>query len=226
MSLRGRALAVVPVMAAATALVPTLAPASLHGRPRCGPPNHGHVYTLVRSHRARVFSDHGDVRGCLHGHRHSWSLTPRLHGDWTSSDTESFAKLVFSQRLVGYLYFYWHAEQEVCFARVRVLDLKTGRLRRSLLPGKRHYPGADGPYGRPPCGPNPERIVMKRNASIAWLTVERRSTEPTWFRVIRVDSRGRKTLDEGTAIDAESLRRRGSTITWRSGGVRRSARLH
>lgn len=123
-------------------------------------------------------------------------------------------------------YAYDHTFGEDCKVRVRVLDLKTGRLRRSLRPGRLHYPNAENSLDPPPCSTYPERIVMKRNASVAWVATQLRTSQPSWYKVIRVDSRGRKLLDSGPAIDPRSLHRRGDVITWTGDGRRHSARLH
>jgi hypothetical protein len=193
-----------------------------HREQRCGP--HGqNAFTLKRSHRARVLDHHGDVEACLFSVRRVWSLTPVLRGDWSSADTEIAFAFRFSGPVVAYGYD--HTFDDDCKRRVRVMDLRTGKVMRSTVPGKRHYrrPEFADP---PPCDPSPKRIVVKHNGAVAWASVELRSDRPSWHQVYRWDGRGRELLDEGPEVAPGSLRRRGSRVTWRAAGRIRSASLH
>ena len=69
---------------------------------------------------------------------------------------------------------------------------------------------------------------MTADGAVAWSATSSRRGVPT---AVEVRRRRRGTtnqavlVDSGTAIDPDSLRRRGRTITWTKAGVRRSARL-
>ncbi len=73
-----------------------------------------------------------------------------------------------------------------------------------------------------------ERIVVTADGAVAWSATSSRRGART---AVEVRRRRRGTtnqavlLDSGAAIDPDSLRRRGRTITWTNAGVRRSARL-
>jgi len=188
------------------------------------PSSNRYVHTRSRSRKARIYTVYDDVRACLFSVGRSWSLTPATHGDAWSGGSEEADLFVFSGPLVAYNY---DAATPVdCEERVRVLDLRTGRLRRSLVTGKLHpIPNPPDDYF-PPCAVYPRRIVVKRSASVAWIGLDNSDYSAPLYEVYRVDSRGRVNLDNGTAIDPKSLRRRGSTIYWTNAGVVKSAALH
>jgi hypothetical protein len=75
-------------------------------------------------------------------------------------------------------------------------------------------------------------VVLRKNGSAAWISCRpltasnhdcRGADEPT--EVWRSDTRGRKRLDASTDVGLRSLKRKGSTITWRHGSKARTAQL-
>ena len=76
-------------------------------------------------------------------------------------------------------------------------------------------------------------LVLKKNGSVAWISCWRFPPGPggcavdadTPAEMWRTDSRGTKLLDASTDVRLRSLKRKGSTITWRHGTERRTARL-
>jgi len=74
-------------------------------------------------------------------------------------------------------------------------------------------------------------IVLKPNRSVAWIACrttrahETRCRRPARRQLWRVDRRQDRLLDRGRRIRPRSLRRRGSTISWRHGKARRTASL-
>ena len=97
-------------------------------------------------------------------------------------------------------------------------------------------------YEEQPPGPNSREsqdpgmakdLVLKKNGSVAWISCWRFPPGPggcaidadTPVEVWRTDSRGTKLLDASTEVRLRSLKRQGSTITWRHGSERRSAQL-
>jgi hypothetical protein len=72
-----------------------------------------------------------------------------------------------------------------------------------------------------------DRLVLKRNGSVAWIvSTNSLGTHQRGVGVRRADARGRALLDAGTAIGIQSLRLTGSTLHWRHGGQTRTASLH
>lgn len=70
-------------------------------------------------------------------------------------------------------------------------------------------------------------VVVKSTGSVAWIAVG--GSIISHRRVIEVhaeDAHGSHLLDHGATIDQSSLRLRGSQLTWRAGGMTRSAVLH
>ena len=72
-----------------------------------------------------------------------------------------------------------------------------------------------------------DSVAMKSDGAVAWIATassivgHARAT----VEVHAADKRGRRLLDSGASINAQSLALRGSTITWKHGGVTRSATL-
>jgi hypothetical protein len=78
-------------------------------------------------------------------------------------------------------------------------------------------------------------LVLKRNGSVAWIScfannAHRRPCFPSPdpdlpYQVWRADTRGRKMLDASDGVARRSLRRDGSTLSWRHGAETRTATL-
>jgi hypothetical protein len=96
------------------------------------------------------------------------------------------------------------AGEEDCLLGIEVNDARTGRRTFSEM----------NAYGA-------DRLVLKRNGSIAW-GIEYGDTGGDIFKR---DCDGRKRLARGKGVDPRSLRLRGSTLSWTSGGERRTAPL-
>jgi hypothetical protein len=142
----------------------------------------------------------------------------------SSTGSETANLFALSGPLVAYAYEAGNGADE-CTERVRVLDLQSGRMLRSLVTGKLH-PISNPPDGYvAPCAVYPTRIVLKRNTSVAWIGLDNSNYWSPFYEVYRVDARGRKNLDNGTKIDGNSLELHGSTITWTNDGVLKSASL-
>jgi hypothetical protein len=77
-------------------------------------------------------------------------------------------------------------------------------------------------------------LVLKKNGSVAWISCFPYGDEDSTncrrdpsipLEVWRTDRRGTKLLDASTDLHKHSLKRRGSTITWRDGSETRTAQL-
>jgi len=64
-------------------------------------------------------------------------------------------------------------------------------------------------------------LVLKSNGSVAWIA----HRQGGGYEVHRHDRRGQAVLEAGNGIEPASLRLSGGTLTWRSGGTRRTGRL-
>lgn len=101
----------------------------------------------------------------------------------------------------------------------------------NLRDGRREY--TSNPFSLPPVDDATydtlDRIVVTADGAVAWTAA--RNGAGGVRRAVEVRRRQRGTtnravlLDSGLGIDPASLRRRGRTITWTHGGVRRSAQL-
>jgi hypothetical protein len=98
---------------------------------------------------------------------------------------------------------------EGCVGSVYVVDLRDGRSVREI---SRLSEQDDG---------QATDIALKENSSVAWISRNRSGGH----EVTAIDSSGRRRLDLGSDIRPESLSLTGSTLTWRRGGVTRSAVL-
>jgi hypothetical protein len=63
------------------------------------------------------------------------------------------------------------------------------------------------------------RLELKNNGSFAW--IETHTTVEVWA----LDALGRRMLDGDADIEPDSLRLENSTLSWRNGGLERSAML-
>jgi len=108
-----------------------------------------------------------------------------------------------------------------CSPSIMVRDLRDGRLLRNHL-----EPSFETQPERTPAR-NVTSLVLKANGSVAWI-VDRLAFMglPHSIDVVAVDSTGRRVLDSGLDVDPTSLALTGSTLTWRKGGIVRSAMLN
>lgn len=95
-----------------------------------------------------------------------------------------------------------------------------------------------GIYANPPEPPHQATgiktdLVLKKNGSVAWISCypymgdidSTNCHRNPPLQVWRTDRRGTKLLDASTELRKHSLKRRGSTITWRDGSKTRTAQL-
>jgi hypothetical protein len=136
-----------------------------------------------------------------------------------------FSDRVEPRRLAGVFAGFAGAYQEPAgeqqLAYLRAVDLRTGRARVAE-------------QAIPDAGPSESHRVtdleLRYTGGLAWI-VERRSFaqdpgSPTvTYEVHKVDRGGRQRLDAGADIDPTSLTLSGATISWRRGGVTRTAVL-
>lgn len=184
--------------------------ASTRAARRCGPSS---AKTLVADAVARIYERGGQVFGCAQGAPRSYLL-----GSSSRSPRQSRAGPV---ALAGRVAAYGLSSYGVdtVSAAVVVRRLSDGKQLRD-----------DGAVTRP-SGPESfdavERVVLKRDGSIAWTASARSviSEHVSELEVNRDDARGRALLDSGPRIATGSLRLRGSRLTWRDGSATRSATL-
>ena len=103
-------------------------------------------------------------------------------------------------------------------SQVIVRDLGTGQQLRAAAPTNRILPESFTSV---------DSIVVKADGATAWISQTSsviRHGSPV-VQVWRADARGQSLLDSGGSIDARSLRRSGSIVSWRNGSKVRSATL-
>lgn len=110
---------------------------------------------------------------------------------------------------------------------IDVRDLRSGRLLRSVDAGA---VGCGCAFGSNVYAGAIAGLQVKENGSVGWIVQERRcqchpGVELTPARVYAVDTAGRRLLDAGPGVQADSLKLSGSTLTWIRDGALRSATL-
>jgi hypothetical protein len=93
-----------------------------------------------------------------------------------------------------------------CTGAIKVRNLRTGVLRRSIMPP--HSLVAD-------------RVVASRSGAVAWT----RRTRPGVVEVRALGASGERLLDSGPDVAPDSLALAGSTVYWKRGGQAYSASL-
>jgi hypothetical protein len=69
-------------------------------------------------------------------------------------------------------------------------------------------------------------IVVAPSGEVAWIAVASSlATHRQGSQVLEADRSGRRVLETGASIQANSLRLHGSRLTWSAGGVKHSAKL-
>jgi hypothetical protein len=164
--------------------------------------------TLAANEQVRVYrvgsSRQFTAKGCYYRTRRAFHL-----GGRTASEPPHEANafdFVLSGRFVAVDEI--ECEPVGCSGGIAVTDVKTGRVRRSASV-------AGGTGG------NAQRIVLKRNGSVAW-------TRPFngTFEVVRLDGDGEAVVDRGAGVDVQSLALASGTLYWMNAGVPRSATLN
>jgi len=108
-----------------------------------------------------------------------------------------------------------------CSPSIMVRDLRDGRVLRNQL-----QPSFENPLSERTWTRTVTSLVVKANGSVAWI-VDRPADNglPRTIDVVAVDSTGRRLLDSGPDVETTSLTLTDSTLTWRKGGVVRTATL-
>jgi hypothetical protein len=211
----GKALCAVVAFAAVTALVIGSGGEAGAGRGPCAVPRGYHL--LKRSRHAIVVERDRRPRhvyGCHFPTDRMVRLTPyspiyRLAGHFAA-----------------YRDFFGDALQGGRQYHVDIMDLKRGTLRYGAAVYSYSGPMDDGTISGTITG-----LTLKRDGSVAWISCRTGSGRDSPCRaharrqVWRSDSYGDARLDDSRRVFLYSLRRRGSTISWRHGAGRRSARL-
>ena len=104
-----------------------------------------------------------------------------------------------------------------CASDVLVRNLRSGRLVKSLT--------ATTSSGVPGDSAHVTDLELKPNGSVAWM-VRLSGFVTNTVEVIAVDSGGRRMLDSGADVDAESLTLDVSTLSWQKAGATHSATLN
>jgi hypothetical protein len=171
---------------------------------------------IARSPLGRVYEvDDGPQRG-------TWACTARFGRSYPVVDPccgdvpdppFAFAGRYFAAAIRG-----CEPTGDPCGSGLSVTDMSNGRKRRSPRPAR-------SPRCGDQCEVDVRRIVLKRNASMAWVV---KTAPPTAIlQVHSVDATGRRRLDSGDGIDPRSLRLCGSRerVCWTSDGEDKSAPL-
>lgn len=172
------------------------------------------AHTLAVDRTARVFSLHGSVYGCIDATGGRRNLGG---GGICNAPPGRVAPVGLTGEIVAY-------GLERCgvdtgFSTIVVRDLATGRRL------------ADRPAAILPVGPESyvsvASLVLQSDGAVGWIAGDSSlvSHRGTTFEVHRFEGGKSSLLDSGRAIQPTSLRLAGSRMTWRDGGVTRSASL-
>jgi hypothetical protein len=105
------------------------------------------------------------------------------------------------------------------FARVRVIDLRSGRVLDDVA--------AASPTNRPESFIGVTSLVLNAHGHVAWIGSKSAiGVRQTTFEVRKIDASRASLLDAGTQIGSTSLRRHGRQISWVRDGARRTATLN
>lgn len=193
-----------------------LAPAATVRAPHCSLKG---SRTMKANRHVRVFKvtrrGHGHAYGCRRGASRAFELG--IIGECQNNDEVRRVELAGRRAALGIyacaLYSSWW--------RVDLVDLRNGHREFTSSPIATIAPD-DSTHDEL------ARIVATADGAVAWTAARSRRGVPI---AVEVRRRRRGTtnqavlVDSGTAIDPDSLRRRGRTITWTKAGVRRSAQL-
>jgi hypothetical protein len=185
---------------------------------RCPPP-HSHVF---RSDRTAVVYEGlnseklYEVLGCVREGRRAYTLGSVLEG--SEAGSAGVSKEVLAGPMVAYEQ---SNNSETAYSPgysrnvVFVRDLRSGRILHRLPTGTAARPGN---VGRGPAF----ALVVKSDGAVAWINpIE----APISFEVHAVDRSGIRVLASGTGISPESLRLKGSTLSWVQDGKTAFAKL-
>ena len=123
-------------------------------------------------------------------------------------------------RYVAYEQAFYNPDTDDRLQFIVVTDLKRGRIKRRRGPV---FDPTSPDSGRATV----ERIVLKRNGSVAWLARGFSAKRDRMTReVYRLDRRGYRRLDEGPTIKRRSLRLHCRRLSWIHAGHKRTATLY
>lgn len=173
---------------------------------------------LTSSEYAILFRQGGTTYGCLKSRGRRVALGSYSDASYFEKGGQRNATL--GGRFVAFEDF--RLGQDGSFYLVRVIDLRTGRLIKSLPTGP-VSPNNDSIKQAVGLGPT-TRVRVRATGAVAWIARDPYVT-PTRYEVRRGADGGSVQLDEGTAIRGSSLALNGKTLTWSNGSNRRSAPL-
>jgi hypothetical protein len=156
------------------------------------------------------------IFACARGHRHYTLGEPAEFGPEGGGG-------VAGERLAGTMVAYEKSRVEGfpepghVYRVIFVRDLLTGRVVHEAATAGAKFPGDVGKGSA-------EKIVLKRDGSVAWIVQTER--EPDEFQIRAVDRTGSRLLAAATDIAPGSLTLRGSTLRWIQGGKPTYAILH
>jgi hypothetical protein len=205
--------ALVALLAALVALLAacgsTAAPVGVEGGGGCGPDR---GLTLASSGDARVYGLAGAVFGCSDSPGRSFRLGAR----YTCLGVARVGPVAVAGRVAAY--------------GLQRCGVDTGRAQvvvRRLTDGRQlvALPAVTEPLGVE-AFQRVGAVVVTSGGAVAWIGIgESVISHRSVSEVHAFAGRGARLLDSGPAIDAGSLRLSGSTVSWRSSGARRSAKL-
>lgn len=180
------------------------------------PPRHGFVYVLKSDREAVVYEglDHeglNDVYGCARGATRRSALG--ILGGTSETGGEGLRRFTLAGAVVAYEEYAFNGPgyPERSFNVVVVRNLRTARVLHRLPTGPSARPEG---VGR---GPTLVRIIVKSDGAVAWMTGG--TVQGITMTVIHVvDRSGSRVVASGTGIERQSLRLRGSTLSWKQNG--------
>jgi hypothetical protein len=187
------------------------------------PPQHGHVYVLKSDRQAVVYEGLNaeklyEAFGCARGQTHRYALG--MTGGASSDGGAGLDRFRLAGPVVAYEEYAFNAPEapvETATNVIFVRNLRTGRVLHRLPTGPSTPPDK---IGRGPVS----GLVVKSDGTVAWMTGG--VVEGVETNVIHVvDRLGSRVVASGTGIDPNSLRLRGSTLSWMQNGTRSSTVL-
>ncbi len=183
-------------------------PSRATGARVCGP---ARAKTLAADRVARIYSSHGVVSGCSAKGARSYRL-----GSNARFPHQSVGPLALSGDMAAYVLGTMGVDTNSDELIVR--RLTDGKEIRDILLSAVSAPRGGFVEGV-------DSIVVKSNGSVAWIGDGGPLGSHLIREVVKADRHGKRRLDHGNTINARSLRLHGSTLSWKHGGVRRTATL-
>jgi hypothetical protein len=190
------------------------------------PQRRGQVHVLTADRQAVVYEAVNyesseqlyEVLACAHGARRRYVLGAR--GGASSDGGAGLDRFRLAGPVVAYEEYAFNAPEapvETATNVIFVRNLRTGRVLHRLPTGPSTPPNeiGDGPV---------LGLVVKSDGAVAWITGG--TVEGVKMSVIHaVDRSGNRVVASGTGIDRDSLRLRGSTLSWTQNGTLASTSL-